>query len=118
MSNTVTQARREMRLHLIRLLALMLLVLPAASGAQQSPPIAEQIAKTYGLDSFGQIEAIRYTFNAEFPGAKLSRSWEWSPKTDSISYEGKDKEGKLVKASYQHSQISSQSDVTKKEVDP
>jgi hypothetical protein len=28
---------------------------------EQLPPIAEQMAKTYGLDSFGQIEGIRYT---------------------------------------------------------
>jgi hypothetical protein len=107
------------RLNMIGLVAAsMLLILPGISEAQQSLPIAEQIAKTYGLDSFGKIESIRYTFNAEFPGAKLSRSWEWSPKTDTISYEGKDKEGKLVKANYQRSQLSSQTDYTKKEVDP
>jgi len=35
--------------------------------AQQRPPIIEQVAKTYGLDSFGQIDAIRYTWNAQFP---------------------------------------------------
>jgi hypothetical protein len=66
-----TQARSEMsRLDVIRLLAFsMLLILPATSGAQQLPPIAEQMAKTYGVDSFGQIEAIRYTWNAELPGA-------------------------------------------------
>src|SRR5262249_37325491 len=29
---------------------------PAASWAQQRPPIAEQMAKTYGLDSFEQID--------------------------------------------------------------
>jgi len=29
---------------------------------------AEKIAKTHGLDSFGQVEAIRYTFNAQFSG--------------------------------------------------
>src|SRR6266481_432673 len=87
-----TQARSEMsRLDVIRLLAVsMLLLLPATAKAQQSPPIAEQIAKAYGLDSFGQIEAIRYTWNAEFPGGKVSRTWEWSPKTDTVSYEGKD----------------------------
>jgi len=56
-------------IHVIRLLAFgMLLMLPATSGAQQNPPIAEQIAKTYGLDAFGQIEAIRYTWNVESPG--------------------------------------------------
>ena len=120
MSSTRPQARGEMsRLNVVRLLALsMLLILPATSVAQQSPPIAEQIAKTYGLDSFGQIEAIRYTWNAELPGLKLSNEWQWSPKTDTVSYEGKDKEGKPVKATYQRSQLSSQSDVVKKEVDP
>jgi hypothetical protein len=59
----------------IRLLALgMLLILPATSGAQQRPPILEKITKTYGLELFGQIEAIRYTFNAEAPGLNVSRS--------------------------------------------
>ncbi len=75
------------------------------SWAQTRPPIAEQIAKTYGLESFGQIEAIRYTFNAEFPGVKVSRAWVWHPKTDQVSYEGKDKDGKPVKATYVRSQL-------------
>ena len=58
------------QLHVIRLLALgMLLILPATSGAQQRPPILEKLTKTYGLELFGQIEAIRYTFNAEAPGS-------------------------------------------------
>jgi hypothetical protein len=120
MTSTRTQARSEMsRLNVIRLLAFsMLLILPATSVAQQSPPIAEQIAKTYGLDSFGQIEAIRYTWNVELPGGKLSHRWEWSPKTDTVSYEGKDKEGKPVKVTYQRSQLSSQSDAIKNEIDP
>ncbi len=46
------------------------LVLAATSWAQARPPIAEQIAKTYGLDLFDKIEAIRYTFNAQFPGGE------------------------------------------------
>jgi hypothetical protein len=45
------------------ILAFGVLVLAATSWAQTLPPIAEQMAKTYDLDSFGQIEAIRYTFN-------------------------------------------------------
>jgi len=115
-----TQARSEMsRLNMIRLLAFsMLLIFPATSEAQQSPQIAEQIAKTYGLDSFGQIQAIRYTWSLESPGGKVSRTWEWSPKTDAVSYEGSDKEGKPVKVSYQRSQLDSQSDAVKKEIDP
>jgi hypothetical protein len=91
MSSTRPQARSEMsRLNVIRLLAFStLLILPATSVAQQSPPIAEQIAKAYGLDSFGQIEAIRYTWNAELPGVELSHMWEWSPKTAQSLTRGK-----------------------------
>ena len=108
------------RLDVIRLLAfsMLLLILPATSRAQQRPPIAEQMAKTYGFDSFGQIEGIRYAFNAELPGVKLSRTWEWNPKTDTVAYEGKDKEGKPIKVTYQRSQLSSQSEAIKNEIDP
>ena len=89
----------------IRCLFLGVLVFAATSWAQTRPPIAEQIAKTYGLDSFGQIEAIRYTFNLQVPGANVSRSWVWQPKTDQVSYEGKDKDGKPVKVTYVRSQL-------------
>src|SRR5262249_57126981 len=84
----------------IRFVVCAVLVLAATSSAQTLPPIAEQIAKTYGLDSFGQIEAIRYTFNLDLGALKLSRAWVWEPKADRISYEGKDKAGKPVKATY------------------
>jgi len=108
------------RFDVIRLLAfgMLLLIFPATSWAQQRPPIAEQMAKTYGLDAFGQIEGIRYTFTAELPGVKLSRSWEWNPKTDTVFYQGKDKQGKPVKITYQRSQLGSQSDAVKNQIDP
>ena len=101
----------------IRLVVLGVLVLAATSWAQNRSPIAEQIAKAYGLESFSQIEQIRYTFNAE--GAfKLSRTWIWEPKTNQVSYEGKDKAGKPVKLTYLRSQFSSQPAVVKEEIDP
>ena len=107
------------RLTMIRLLALGLFALAATSWAQNRPPILEQIAKTYGLDSFGQIEAIRYTWNGEIPGLfKLARAWEWEPKTGKVSFEGKDKEGRPVKATYLRSALASQPDMVKNEVDP
>src|SRR5437763_16656902 len=94
------------RLDVIRLFALSALLLTpsAISWAQQRPPIADKMAQTHGLDSFGQVEGIRYTFNVERPGVNVSRSWEWSPKTDSVSYEGKAKNGKPVKVAYHRSQ--------------
>ena len=95
--------------------------LPVAviSRAQQRDPIIDNIGKAYGVDSWNQIEAIRYTWNREIPGApKLAHKWEWEPKTGKISYEGADKDGKAVKVTYDSSQLSSQSDQVKKEVEP
>ena len=116
---------------LIRLFAFAMsaLFLPAIAGAGQLPPAAEQMAKTYGLDSWGQIEGIRYTWNVELPGAvkpfdggpgtiKVSRSWEWEPKTGKITYEGKDKDGNPVKVTYLRSELGTQSDMVKNEIDP
>jgi len=94
------------------------LVLAATSWAQTRPPIVEQIAKTHGIDSFGQIEAIRYTFKAQFPGVNVSRSWVWQPKTDQVSYEGKDKDGKPVKVTYVRSQLNGEPANVKDEIDP
>jgi len=105
------------RPRVIRLLALGLVILPATSGAQQRPPILEKITQTYGLQSFGQIEAIRYTFNAEAPGLSISRSWTWEPKTDQVTFEGKDKSGNPVKVTYQRSQLGSQSAEVKENID-
>ncbi len=104
---------------MIRAVAFGVLVLAATSWAQTRPPILEQVAKTYGLDSYGQIEAIRYTWNGEISGLfKLSRTWEWEPKTGKVSYEGKDKDGKTVKVSYMRSELSSQPDSVKNEIEP
>ena len=119
------------RSHSIRFLIFFALILATASCSKKSQPVSEQtskpqgqgltieqVAKAYGLDSFGQVEAIRYTWNAQFPGVNVSRSWVWEPKTNLVSYEGKDKDGKPVKVTYRRSQLSSQPDNVKNEVDP
>ncbi len=106
------------RVPVIGVLLIGVLCPPARVSAEQRPPIADQIAKTYGLDSFGQIDAIRYTFNIDAGPLKLSRSWVWEPKTDQISYEGKDKAGNPVKVTYSRSQLASQSALVKDQVDP
>jgi hypothetical protein len=110
--------RNASRVTIIRLLAFAMLVLATTSWAQERPPILEQIAKTYGLDSWGQIAAIRYTWNGEITGLfKASRAWEWEPKTGKVSYEGKDKDGKPVKVTYVRSEINAQADDVKKQTD-
>jgi hypothetical protein len=117
------------RSHTIRFLIFFAFILAATSCSHPNQPVAEQtqkpqgltieqVAKNYGLDSFGQVETIRYTWNAQFPGVNLSRAWVWEPKTGKVSYEGKDKDGKPVKATYLRSQLDSQPANVKNEVDP
>jgi hypothetical protein len=106
----------------MRLIALLVLGVPFLAGssrAQTRSPVAEQVAKAYGLDSFGQVDAIRYTFNLDLPGRNLSRSWVWEPKTGRISFDGKDKDGKSVKVSYFESEVyTKESDTVKNDIEP
>src|SRR5215471_2699491 len=101
-------------------LLLAALLLAGAFHAQTRPPIVEQLAKTYGLDSFDQLDAIRYTFNLKLAALNLnlSRSWEWHPKTGEVTYESKDKDGKPVKVTYNRNQLSSAPANVKDEVEP
>ena len=108
-----TQSRLAVVLVLV---ASVLVALPGTSDAQQLPPVAKQMAKTFGLDSFGKVEAIRYTFS--IPGLVPPRTWEWHPKTDTVTYEGKDPQGNSMKVTYKRSEIDSQSDVVKSQIDP
>lgn len=96
------------------------LVSASTSGAQTRPPIVEQLAKKYGLDSYGQLDAVRYTFNLDLPTLKvnLSRTWTWEPKTGQVTYESKDKDGKPVKVTYNRNQLSSAPDNVKNEIEP
>jgi hypothetical protein len=106
------------RFALIHFLVFGMPLVAATSWAQTRSPIVEQLAKTYGLDSFKQVEAIRYTFNLRLQGLNLSRSWVWEPKTGQVSYEGKDKDGKPVKVTYLRSKLYEESAIVKNEVDP
>jgi len=92
-----------------------LLVFAVNFWAQQRPPILEQIAKTYGIDSWDQVEAVRYTWNGEITGLfKASRTWTWEPKTNKVTFEGVDKDGKAQKVTYLRSELSTQADAVKK----
>jgi hypothetical protein len=100
------------------LLAFGVAILASTSWAQQRPPIVEKLANTYGLQSYGQVDAIRYTWSAQFPGVDISRTWTWEPKTGQVTYEGKGKDGKPVKVTYLRSQLSSQPANVKDDIDP
>ena len=101
------------------LLILGAVILAASASAQTRAPIFDQIAKTYGLDSYDKIDAIRYTFALDVPGLfSVTRSWEWHPKTGEVTFDGKGKDGKPVKVTYNRNQLSSQSADVKTDIDP
>jgi hypothetical protein len=81
--------KRVSRITMTGHLAFGSLVLAGTSWGRQRPPVAERLAKTYGLDSFGQIETIRHTFNVEFPAVKLSESWDGNPRPAGSPTRGK-----------------------------
>jgi hypothetical protein len=120
MNRTRILARNEnSRLHLFFLLAFSaLLALPTTSKAADTVT-AQEVAKTFGIDSFSQIEGMRYTWNLELPnGHTISNKWEWSPKTNTVTFDGKDKAGNPVKVTYDRSKLDGQSEAVKKEIDP
>jgi len=112
---------KNLRVSVIRLLAFAALLFPGAvwAQAQNRPPDVEKLAKTYGLDSWDKIEAVRYTFDLAIPDLKLvvARTWTWEPKTGKVSYEGKDKDGKPVTATYVRYQPNEPANV-KDEIEP
>jgi hypothetical protein len=113
----VSRAKLVSRATMIRFMAFVVLILAATSWAQTRPPIVEKVAKAYGLDSYGQVDAIRYTWSAEFPGVKVSHAWEWEPKTNKVTFSGNDKDGKPVTVTYVRGD-SKQPDNVKHEIDP
>lgn len=113
----IVKIRKHAAIHLLASAALVFAAISKSWG-QERPPILEQMAKTYGLDSWNKIGAIRYTWNAQSTGINVSRSWEWEPKTDKVSFEGKDKNGKSIKFSYMRSQLAGESEMVRNEIDP
>ncbi len=109
---------RSVRLATIFCLCLGMLTVAPTSWAQTSPNLGEQLAKSVGLDGFGQVDAIRFTFNGQVLGHSVSRSWVWWPKTGQISYEGKDKDGKPVKVTYVESQLDAAPANVKEAIEP
>src|SRR5262249_43995261 len=101
-------------------------ILFAANSWAQTPtppptraPIIDQVAKTYGVDSWDKVEAVRYTWNAEIVGLfKASHKWEWEPKTGKISFEGAGPDGKPISVTYDSSNLSTQPDQVKNVVEP
>ena len=52
----------------------------------QAEDIRQKVAQAYGIQSFNQVELIRYTFNVQKDDKSASRIWIWQPKTDQVTF--------------------------------
>jgi len=62
--------------------------------------LSERVAWTYGINEFFKVKSISYTFNVINNGKELHRTWRWDPKTNIVTYWGKDKSGKNITITY------------------
>jgi hypothetical protein len=78
------------------IIALVAFITTAGSGVDsqaREAEIRQKVAEAYGIQSFGQIEQIRYTFNVQLGDKNVSRSWVWQPKMDEVTFKaGADKQ--------------------------
>ena len=105
---------------MIRFLVFGVLVLSLAlPGRRRARPLPNRLPRPMASIRLGKSKrsAIRSTWKS--PGStKLSRTWVWEPKTGQVTYEGKDKDGKPVKVTYVHSQLTGHSANVKDEIEP
>ena len=60
------------------------LAVPAAAGDAED--VRARIGRTYGLDGWGQIEELRYTFNVKSGERETRRAWVWRVKDRTVTY--------------------------------
>ena len=68
------------------LLAGFPLIIPTPSHAD----VGNEIASAYGVQHFGDIEILNFTFNAKVGEKNVERSWKWMPKRNIVDYRGSD----------------------------
>ena len=71
------------------LIAFVLGITAACSGVGNragEADVRQKVAAAYGIQNFGQIEQLSYTFNVQAGDKHVSRSWIWQPKTDEVTF--------------------------------
>jgi hypothetical protein len=76
----------------IAVVLLLIVGMTACAGrSKEHPtPTRQLIAESYGLQHFGKVEKIQYTFNAKLGEKLISRFWIWEPRLDRVTFKGMD----------------------------
>lgn len=84
---------------LVAAAASLLSACAATDRPTSAADIRSDIAGSYGIASFGQVDEIRYTFNVKLGKKQVKRSWIWWPKSDRVEYRPGDDQTKAVQYS-------------------
>ena len=70
-------------------LLLISLVACTGSNAQlRNRSMRQKIAEAYGIEHFGQVDQIQYTFNVQKGETLIRRFWIWEPKMNKVTFKG------------------------------
>ena len=61
------------------------LAIPAAAGAD-ADEVRGRIGRAYGIDVWGRVEELRYTFNVRAGEREVRRSWIWRVKDRTVTF--------------------------------
>ena len=100
---------------LVAATASLLLACSTTGRSTRAADIRSDIAGSYGIASFGQVDEIRFTFNVKVGEKQVKRSWIWWPKSDRVEYWPGGDQTKAVR--YSRSDLSGSSSDELKKVD-
>jgi hypothetical protein len=76
---------KNFRARTILPMVFLTIVFTAAAAAES---LHVRVAESYGVKSFADIEAIRFTFNVDLGEKKIARSWVWEPQSGKVTFGG------------------------------
>jgi hypothetical protein len=60
----------------------------AGHNKERGMTARQHIAESYGLQYFGEVEKIQYTFNVKIGEKQISRFWIWQPHLNKVTFKG------------------------------
>ncbi len=93
----------------------VLALLGGCAGWQPTASPRDQLAVAYGIENFGQVEALRYTFNVQLADRVIRRTWTWEPQKDRVTFRGTAEQGGTVE--YERSILAGPGSESVKKVD-
>lgn len=86
----------------------------APQGVQPSgEDVRSQIAEAYGIQSFGLIQKLQYTYNRKNGESLERRFWIWEPATDQVTFQ----EGYRQEVTYRRGELTATASADLKQID-